>query len=131
MSVWTKVQNTALQKNVDMVILGEALNELELSLDNTITEVKNSYGKSKVTAGLKYKNKPISLGIVKTSDNGITLVGDTWQSGIVGDRQADKLINMISQVYQKVKLKHDLELQGWSVNVIKKEDKIVLDCMQL
>lgn len=130
MSVWTKVQNTVLKENVDMVILGEALNELELSLDNTVTEVKNSFGRSKVDAGLLYKNNPISLGIVKTNNGGISLVGDTWHSGIVGDKQADKLINMISQVYQKVKLKKELEMQGWTVDVIKKEDKIVLECVQ-
>lgn len=130
MSVWTRVQNKALYENVDMVILEEALGELELSLNHSVKEVKNSYGRSNVDAGLKYQGKDISLGIIKNRKGGISLAGDTWRSGIVGDKQADKLMDMISQVYQKVKLKKELELQGWVVDVVKKEDKIVLECMQ-
>lgn len=130
MSVWTKVQNRALYENVDMDVLTEALSELELTLDHGVKEISNSYGKSKVEAGLLYKGNQTALGIQVNANKGISLVGDTWRSGIVGDKQADKLINMISQAYQKVKLKKELELQGWLVNTIKKEDKIVLECVQ-
>lgn len=130
MSVWTKVQNRVLYENVDMEILKEALLEMNVSLDESTKEIANSFGRSKVDAGLYFNNQKTSLGIVKNAKGGISLVGDTWKSGIVGDKQADKLINMMSQAYQKVKLKKELELQGWDVNVIKKEDKIVLQCMQ-
>ena len=130
MSVWTKVQNKALYENVDMEILTEALAEMNVTLDHSIKEVSNAYGKSKVDACLRHNGNMTSLGIVKNSKNGISLVGDTWKSGIVGDRQANKLIDMISQRYQKIKIKRDLELQGWVVDVIEKQDKIVLECMQ-
>lgn len=130
MSVWTKVQSKVLYENVDMGILKEALLEMEVTLDDSIKEISNSFGRSKVDAGLLFKNQQTALGIAKNAKGGITLVGDTWKSGIVGDKQADKLMNMMSQVYQKVKLKKELELQGWDVNVVKKEDKIVLQCMQ-
>lgn len=130
MSVWTKVQNRALYENVNMDIFKEALAEMDITLDYGIKEISNSYGKSKVDAGIIYKNNKTSLGITRNSKGGISLVGDTWRSGIVGDKQADKLINMMSQAYQKVRLKKELELQGWVVNTVKKEDKIVLECMQ-
>lgn len=130
MSVWTKVQNRALYENVDMDIFKEALAEMDITLDYGIKEISNSFGRSKVDAGIIYKNNKTSLGITRNSKGGISLVGDTWRSGIVGDKQADKLINMMSQAYQKVRLKKELELQGWIVNTVKKEDKIVLECMQ-
>ncbi len=130
MSVWTKVQNRALYENVDMAIFTEALAEMEITLDYGIKEISNSFGRSKVDAGIIYKNNKTALGITRNTKGGISLVGDTWRSGIVGDKQADKLINMMSQAYQKVRLKKELELQGWVVNTVKKEDKIVLECMQ-
>lgn len=130
MSVWTKVQNRALYENVDIDIFKEALAEMDITLDYGIKEISNSFGRSKVDAGIIYKNNKTSLGITRNSKGGISLVGDTWRSGIVGDKQADKLINMMSQAYQKVRLKKELELQGWVVNTVKKEDKIVLECMQ-
>jgi hypothetical protein len=131
MSVWTRVQTKVLNENVDMGILEEALNDLELSLDKTVTRVENSYGHSSVTAGLKYKGRNIDMGIVVNSKKGITLAGDTYRSGIVGDNQADKLINMISQAYQKVKLTRDLELEGWTITSKNVDGKIVLDCIHL
>ena len=130
MSVWTKVQNKALYENVDMAIFTEALAEMNITLDYEVKEISNSFGRSKVDAGIIYKNNKTALGITRNTKGGISLVGDTWKSGIVGDKQADKLINMMSQAYQKVRLKKELELQGWVVNTVKKEDKIVLECMQ-
>ena len=131
MSVWTRVQNKALYEGVDMNILEEALAEMNITLNYNVKEVENAYGSSKVDAALVNKdNEVTSLGIVRNEKGGISLVGDTWQSGIIGDRQANKLIDLISQSYQKIKIKKDLELQGWMVNTIKKEDKIVLECIQ-
>lgn len=130
MSVWTKVQSRALYENVNMEVLEEALLGMEIKLDKNVKEISNAFGKSKVDAGLVYKGNQTSLGISRNSKGGISLIGDTWRSGIVGDKQADKLINMMSQAYQKVRLKKELELQGWIVNEVKKEEKIVLECMQ-
>lgn len=130
MSVWRKVQNKALYENVNPAFLKEALSELNITMDDSVKEIQNAYGRSKVDAQLLYNNRLISLGIVYNARKGIDLVGDTWNSGIVGDNQANKLIDMISQMYQKVKLKKELEMQGWSVNVVKKQDKITLECVQ-
>lgn len=131
MSVWTRVQNRALYEGVDMKLLEEALSDMNITLDYNVKEIRNAYGSSKVEAALVNKDKCVtSLGIARNEKGGISLVGDTWQSGIVGDREANKLIDLISQAYQKVKIKRDLELQGWMVNTIKKNDKVVLECIQ-
>lgn len=130
MSVWTKVQSKVLYENVDIEILQEALSTINVTLDFNTKEIENAYGKSVVDAGLKNKGETTSLGIVIGRNKGITLVGDTWRSGIVGDKQANKLIDMMSQLYQKTKVKKELENQGWLVKEIKKDDKITLECMQ-
>ena len=130
MSVWRRVQNKALYENVDPIFLKEALADLNIGLDESVKKINNAYGQSNVDAQLVYNNKVVSLGIVYNTRKGIEIIGDTWRSGIVGDNQADKLIDMISQSYQKVKLKKELERQGWSVNVVKKQDKITLECVQ-
>lgn len=130
MSVWTKVQTKVLAKAVDMKLFEEALKDLELTLDYTEKEIKNSFGKSRVDAMLKFQGNKTALGVVRNAEGGIDLLGDTWRSGIVGDKQQDKLVNMMSQVYQKHKLKRDLELQGWDVKTVKKGNKIELEITQ-
>ena len=65
MSVWTKVQNRALYENVDMDIFKEALAEMDITLDYGIKEISNSFGRSKVDAGIIYKNNKTSLGITR------------------------------------------------------------------
>ena len=79
---------------------------------------------------LRFKGNETALGIVRNAAGGIDLLGDTWRSGIVGDKQQDKLVNMMSQVYQKHKLKRDLELQGWTVETVQKGNKIELEITQ-
>lgn len=131
MSVWTKIKTRILSENVDIEMLEESLNTLELSLDKTVNKIANNYGHSNVTAGLKYKGKNIDVGIVVDSKKGVTLAGDTYKSGIVGDNQIEKLMNMISQAYQKLKLTRELEIEGWTVTSKTVKDKIVLDCIRL
>lgn len=133
MSVWTRVKSKTLDEKVDMKIFETAIaTEMELTLDYSVKEIKNSYGKSKVDAMIKNKGNNTALGILRNSKGGIDIVGDTWQSGIQGisDKSHTKLINMLSQVYQKHKMKKDLELAGWEVKTVKKDNKIVLECTQ-
>lgn len=127
MSVWTRVKTEVLSKNVDMDIFVEAIKDLDLELDFSRTRISNYYGHEKVDAAFKFKKKDVNLGIIKNKNKGLEIAGDTWQSGIVKDNQHDKLVNMISQVYQSHKLKKDLELAGWDVVVTKKDNKIELE----
>lgn len=130
MSVWTKVKTKILEKNVDMKLFEEAMRDLELTLDYSKKELKNSFGRSTVDAMLRFQGNETALGIVRNPEGGIDLLGDTWRSGIVQDKQHDKLVNMMSQTYQAHKLKVELEAAGWDVKTIKKENKIQLDITQ-
>lgn len=130
MSVWTKVKTKVLEKNVDIRLFEEAMKDLELTLDYSKTELKNSFGRSTVDAMLRYQGNETALGILRNPEGGIDLLGDTWRSGIVQDKQHDKLVNMMSQAYQAHKLKVELEASGWDVKTIKKENKIQLDITQ-
>ena len=130
MSVWTKVKTKVLEKNVDIRLFEESMRDLELTLDYSKTELKNSFGRSTVDAMLRYQGNETALGILRNPEGGIDLLGDTWRSGIVQDKQHDKLVNMMSQAYQAHKLKVELEASGWDVKTIKKENKIQLDITQ-
>lgn len=130
MSVWTKVKTKVLEKNVDMDLFVEAMKELELTLDYSKTELKNSFGRSKVDAMLRYQGNETALGILRTPEGGVDLLGDTWRSGIVKDKEHGKLVNMMSQAYQAHKLKVELEATGWDVVTVKKDNKIKLSCTQ-
>lgn len=130
MSVWTKVQTKVLARDVDMKLFEEALTDLELTLDFGTKTIKNGFGNSTVDAALKYKGELKTLGIVRTPEGGIDLLGDTWRSGIVGDKQANKLVNMMSQAYASRKLKKELEATGWDVVSKKVGNKIELEITQ-
>ena len=130
MSVWTKVQTKVLEKKVDMKLFEEAMKGLDLTLDFTKTELSNSFGRSKVDAMLRYQGNPTALGIIRNAEGGIDLLGDTWRSGIVKDKEHDKLVNMMSQAYQSHKLKVQLEAAGWEVTTKKVGNKIELDLVQ-
>lgn len=130
MSVWTRVKSEVLKENVNMEYFQEAIKELDLSLDFSKTEISNAYGKDKVNAMLRYQGQETALGIIINAKDGIDLVGDTWRSGIVGDKKHNTVANMMSQAYQAYKTKKQLELNGWNVVTTKKENKVVLECTQ-
>ena len=130
MSVWTKVKTKVLEKKVDMKLFEEAMKELDLTLDYSKTELSNSFGRSKVDAMLRFKGNETALGIVRNAEGGIDLLGDTWRSGIVQDKQHDKLVNMMSQAYQAHKLKVQLTEAGWEIKSKKVGNKIELDLVQ-
>lgn len=130
MSVWTRVKSEVLKENVNMEYFQEAIKEIDLSLDFSRTEISNSYGREKVNAMLRFKGQETALGILINAKGGVDLVGDTWRSGIVGDKKHATVANMMSQAYQVYKTKKQLELNGWNVVSTKKENKVVLECTQ-
>ena len=69
-------------------------------------------------------------GILQNAKGGVDVLGDTYRSGIVKDKQHGKLVNMMAQAYQTYKTKKQLELAGWTVTSRKVEDKIELTCEQ-
>ena len=79
---------------------------------------------------LRYKGKETTLGIIQNSKGGIELAGDTWRSGIAGDKAHTTVSNMMAHAYQVYKTKKQLELNGWSVVSKKVKDQVVLTCEQ-
>lgn len=130
MSVWTRVRSEVLKQDVNMEYFKNAIKEIDLELDYSKTEIANAYGREKVDAMLKFKGNETALGIIQNANGGIDLVGDTWRSGIVGDKAHSTVSNMMAQAYQVYKTKKQLELNGWSVVSKKVQDKIVLTCEQ-
>lgn len=127
MSVWTRVQSQGL-KDVKMKEFVKALDELELKLDDRKI-IKNYYGEDIVDNGLKYRGREIDLGIKKEPNGYLSLVGDTYNSGIVSDNCAEELLNLINQRYQKVILEKKLKREGWNVKTTIDNKKIKLVCV--
>lgn len=130
MSVWTRVRSQVLEKDVNMEYFKNAIKEIDLELDFTKKEIQNAYGSERIDAMLRYKGKETTLGIIQNSKGGIELAGDTWRSGIAGDKAHTTVSNMMAQAYQVYKTKKQLELNGWSVVSKKVKDQVVLTCEQ-
>lgn len=130
MSVWTRMKSQVLEEKVNMEYFTEAMKELEITLDFSVKEIKNYYGKDKVDAMIRYKGNSTALGILQNAKGGVDVIGDTYKSGIVQDNQHQKLVNMMAQTYQVYKTKQQLELAGWTVTSKKVNDKVELVCEQ-
>ena len=130
MSVWTRMKSQVLEEKVNMEYFTEAMKELEITLDFSVKEISNYYGSDKVDAMIRYQGNSTALGILQNAKGGVDVLGDTYRSGIVKDKQHGKLVNMMAQAYQTYKTKKQLELAGWTVTTKKVEDKIELTCEQ-
>ena len=130
MSVWTRVRSEVLKENVNMEYFTNALREIDVELDFSQKEISNAYGREKIDAMLRFKGNSTTLGIIQNSKGGIDLVGDTWKSGMAGDKAHTTVSNMMAQAYQVYKTKKQLELNGWSVVSRKVKDQVVLTCEQ-
>ncbi len=130
MSVWTRMKSQVLEEKVNMEYFTEAMKELDITLDFSVKEISNYYGKDKVDAMIRHKGNSTALGILQNSKGGVDVIGDTYRSGIVRDNQHGKLVNMMAQAYQVYKTKKQLELAGWTVTSKKVEDKVELVCEQ-
>ena len=130
MSVWTRVRSEVLKENVNMEYFTNALKEIDVELDFSQKEISNAYGREKIDAMLRFKGNSTTLGIIQNSKGGIDLVGDTWKSGMGGDKAHTTVSNMMAQAYQVYKTKKQLELNGWSVTSRKVKDQVVLTCEQ-
>ena len=128
MSVWKKVSNNNLAKNVDMEVLDKALQNLGGRLDWNVKTVKNGYGSDSCDAGIFNieENRMTALGILVNKNNGIELVGDTWRSGLSTDGKQQELLNAISQQYAKEKYTSLLQQTGYVVETTMKDGKIEL-----
>ena len=129
MSVWKSVKNNTMDKAVNMEMLETALNAMGVSLDYSVNEISNTWGHQSCTAAFVRDGKVLSLGIQQDENGGITLVGDTWGTGLGGDGKQDALMDRIAQNYNSELYQDRLAYMGFSVedvSVDKETGEIVI-----
>ena len=129
MSVWKSVKNNTMDKAVNMEMLETALNAMGVSLDYSVNEISNTWGHQSCTAAFVRDGKVLSLGIQQDENGGITLVGDTWGTGLGGDGKQDALMDRIAQNYNSELYQDRLAFMGFSiddVSVDKETGEIVI-----
>lgn len=137
MSVFAKTKSEVFKKGVDMGILNESLKELNLSLNESIKEVRNSYGHAKVDMAILNNGEVTSLGFVRTANGGLILEGDPFKCNIkdrfgnkISDGGHQKILDAIAQIYQKNLTVRTLMLNGWSTTVSNKNKDIIINCIK-
>lgn len=129
MSVWKSVKNNTMDKAVNMEMLETALNTMGVSLDYSVNEISNTWGHQSCTAAFVKDGKVLSLGVQQDANGGITLVGDTWGTGLGGDGKQDALMDRIAQNYNSELYQDRLAFMGFSiddVSVDKETGEIVI-----
>ena len=129
MSVWKAVKNNTMDKAVNMEMLETALNAMGVSLDYSVNEISNTWGHQSCTAAFVKDGKVLSLGVQQDANGGITLVGDTWGTGLGGDGKQDALMDRIAQNYNSELYQDRLAFMGFSiddVSVDKETGEIVI-----
>ena len=121
MSVWKSVKNNTMEKAVNMEMLETALNAMGVSLDYSVNEISNTWGHQSCTAAFVRDGKVLSLGIQQDENGGITLVGDTWGTGLGGDGKQDALMDRIAQNYNSELYQDRLAYMGFSVEDVSKD----------
>ena len=129
MSVWKSVKNNTMEKAVNMEMLETALNAMGVSLDYSVNEISNTWGHQSCTAAFVRDGKVLSLGVQQDENGGVTLVGDTWGTGLGGDGKQDALMDRIAQNYNSELYQDRLAFMGFSiddVSVDKETGEIVI-----
>ena len=121
MSVWKSVKNNTMEKAVNMEMLEAALNTMGVSLDYSVNEISNTWGHQSCTAAFVRDGKVLSLGVQQDENGGITLVGDTWGTGLGGDGKQDALMDRIAQNYNSELYQDRLAYMGFSVEDVSKD----------
>ena len=132
MSVWKSVKNTTMEQNVDMDMLETALKEMGVELDHTVNSISNTWGHETCTAAFVKDGKVLSLGINVDSNGGISLVGDTWGTGLGGDGKQDALMNRIAQLYNSALYQDRLVGMGYDIESVTTNEngEIVINAIQ-
>ena len=123
MSVWKSVKNNTMEKAVNMEMLEAALNAMGISLDYSVNEISNTWGHQSCTAAFVRDGKVLSLGIQQDENGGITLVGDTWGTGLGGDGKQDALMDRIAQNYNSELYQDRLAYMGFSVEDVSVDEE--------
>lgn len=118
MSVWKSVKNNNMDQNVKMEMLEKGLANMGVTLDYNTKTIKNSYGSETCTAAFVMNGRVLSLGINQDAKGGISLVGDTWGTGLGGDGKQEALMNRIAQQYSSELYQDILNTKGFTLDTV-------------
>ena len=132
MSVWKSVKNNTMERAVDMDMLTKALAEMGVTLDFTVNNISNTWGHETCSASFVKNGRVLSLGINVDAKGGISLVGDTYGTGLGGDGKQDALMNRIAQLYNSELYQERLTAMGYNVTSVTKNEKgeLVISAIQ-
>lgn len=132
MSVWKTVKNNTMERAVDMDMLTKALAEMGVSLDFTVNNISNTWGHETCSAAFVKNGRVLSLGINVDDKGGISLVGDTYGTGLGGDGKQDSLMNRIAQLYNSELYQERLTAMGYNITSVSKNEKgeLVISAIQ-
>lgn len=134
MSVWKSVKNDVLGSNVNEKMLQAALADLGIGLDNSVHNIRNSWGSDTCDAVLTKNGKVTSMGIRWTANKGIELVGDTFNCNFgfgIRDKGQEALMNKIAQAYQVRFVKYQMQMNNWTVEQqVEQNGKVKLVLLQ-
>lgn len=117
MSEWRMYENSFL-KNTDYATLKTAAQNLGLDIDNTIKEVRNHYGSSRVDMAFVKDGKVLSIGLLINKDGLIELHGDFYGTGVSEKDFIDKLSQQYSKemIINKISKTSNYSVESTSVN---------------
>lgn len=132
MSVWKEVKNNTMERAVDMDMLAKALETMGVTLDYSVNSIANTWGHETCTAAFVKDGRVLSLGINVDNNGGISLVGDTWGTGLGGDGKQDALMNRIAQQYNSELYQDRLSNMGFDIDSVEVNEKgeIVINAIQ-
>lgn len=121
MSHWKKFSSNVLE-DINKGTLAKATADLGISFNESIRQIKNTWGNESVSAGLEKNGRAIALGFNFKNRNGkiaLELSGDFYGTGL--DERT--FIDRLSQAYQKHKSVEALQNQGWIVEAVETNAK--------
>ena len=132
MSVWKSVKNNTMERAVDMDMLTKALAEMGVTLDFTVNNISNTWGHETCSAAFVKNGRVLSLGINVDAKGGISLVGDTYGTGLGGDGKQDALMNRIAQLYNSALYQDRLVGMGYDIDSVTTNEngEIVINAIQ-
>lgn len=133
MSVWKKIESKNMEKDVNRETLVKALEKMNITLDDTVHTISNSFGSDTCDAALINKSNPskVSMGVRFTAQGGVELVGDIWGTGLGMDGGQEGLMDRIAHHYQVEHITDQLSMTNWCIeSTVTKDGKTVMEIVQ-
>ena len=119
MSCWRNYTCNVL-RNADKDLVKKALAELGVSLNENKHHIEAPWALTDTKSGncdasFIVRGNEVPLGIIwKNTAGDVQVVGDFWDTGL----DEETFVNSLSQIYQKINIETQLELNGYTVDSV-------------